>query len=159
MMNARGMTLIELIAVTLLIAIVSVVILTRTMDIPAVSATASEATVRAHLLYAQAMAMKQNKYLWGIKCDGSRYWLFRTEAQDDDSTDPADQDTALYLPGEEETRLSAEGMSAFTIYYDAYGRPRRYSSTDGKTEILSDPLTINLESESIRVNPETGFLS
>ena len=159
MMNARGMTLIEVIAVMLLISIVSAVILSRTMDIPAVSATAREEAVRAHLRYAQAMAMKQNKYMWGVKCDGSQYWLFRTDTQDGYSTDPTDQDTALYLPGEEETKLSAEGMSAFTIYYDAYGRPRQYSSTDGATVPLSGVLAITLESESIQVNPETGFLS
>jgi hypothetical protein len=50
-------------------------------------------------------------------------------------------------------------MSAFTLYYDGYGRPRQYSSTDGRTVPLSALLTITLESETIQVNPETGFLS
>ena len=159
MTNERGMTLVEMIAVLLLMAIVSAVVLNRFMDITAVSTTASVETVRAHLRYAQAMAMKQNRFLWGIKCDGADYWLFRAEDTADYSTDPLDQDrdaTIYYLPGEDEKKLPAAGMGAFHIYYDAYGRPRQYDS--GKTALLTTALTITVGSETIQISPETGFI-
>lgn len=156
MMNDRGMTLVEIIAVLLLMAIVSAVVLNRFMDITEVSATASAETVKAHLRYAQAIAMKQNNYLWGIKCDGSDYWLFRTESRDDYSTNQGDQDTPIYLPGEDENKLPAPGMSVFYVYYDAYGRPRQYDS--GKTVLLAADVNITVGSETIRIRPETGFI-
>lgn len=159
MRNDGGMTLVEMIAVLLLMAIVSAVVLNRFMDITAVSATAAAETVKAHLRYAQAMAMKQNNFLWGIKCNGSNYWLFRTEARDDWTTNASDQDTALYLPGEDEKLLPAAAMEAFVVYYDQYGRPRKYDN--GKAELFTaadDPLDISIGSESIRVRRETGFI-
>jgi prepilin-type N-terminal cleavage/methylation domain-containing protein len=156
MTNDRGMTLVEMIAVLLLMAIVSAVVLNRFMDITAVSTTASVETVRAHLRYAQAMAMKQNNYLWGIKCDGAHYWLFRTESKDDYSTVQGDQDTPVYLPGEDDQKLPASGIGAFHVYYDAYGRPRQYDS--GKTELLTAAVSITVGGETIQITPETGFI-
>ncbi len=159
MMNDRGLTLLEIIVVMILISIVTAVILTRTMDIPAVSTAASTSSVKAHLRYAQAMAMKQNSYLWGIKCDGSEYWLFRTPKQDGYVTDPGDQNTALYLPGEDAAKLPASGLGAFTLYFDGYGRPRQYVSADGDTAPITSALTITLGGETIQISPETGFIS
>ena len=127
------------------------------MDIPAVSTTAAQEAVKAHLRYAQAMSMKQNTYLWGIKCDGAEYWLFRTERQDGYATDPGDQNTALFLPGEDEAKLPASGMSAFAVYFDGYGRPRTYGTSN--TVPITSSLTITLEGESILISPETGFIS
>ncbi|MGD8366419.1 MAG: type II secretion system protein [Desulfobacterales bacterium] len=159
MMNDRGLTLIEIIVVMVLISIVTAVILTRTMDIPVVSTAASAASVKAHLRYAQTMAMKQNAYLWGIKCDGTDYWLFRTPKQENYATDPGDQNTALFLPGEDVDKVPASGMSAFTLYFDGYGRPRQYVSADGDTAPITSVLTITLEGGSLQVSPETGFVS
>jgi MSHA pilin protein MshC len=156
MMNDRGMTLVEMIAVLLLMGIVSAVVLNRFMDITAVSTTASVETVRAHLRYAQAMAMKQNNYLWGIKCDAAHYWLFRTRSQDGYATVLGDQDTPVYLPGEDDQKLPASGIGAFHVYYDEYGRPRRYDS--GNTVLLTTALEITVGSETIQITPETGFI-
>jgi MSHA pilin protein MshC len=156
-MNDRGMTLVEIIVVMILISIVSAIVLTRIMDIPAVSTTATVEIVKAHLRYAQSMAMKQNNYLWGLKCDGNDYWLFRTERRDDYTTVSGDQDTPIYLPGEDNQKLPASGMSAFdAVYFDAYGRPRQYDS--GKTVLLTSSLNITVGGETIQISPETGFI-
>ena len=159
MNNDRGLTLIEMIVVMILISIVTAFILTRAMDIPTVSTAAVQETVKAHLRYAQIMSMKQNSYLWGIKCDGTEYWLFRTEKKDGYATDPGDQDTALYLPGENDPKLPASGMNAFTVYFDGYGRPRQYIAAAGNTAPITSTLTITLAGETIRIVPETGFIS
>ncbi len=156
-MNNRGMTLIEMIAVLLLMVVVSAVVLNRFINISVVDVAAAQETVKAHLRYAQAMSMKQNNYLWGIKCDEGKYWLFRTRKQDGYVTAQTEQDTPLYLPGEEDQKLAAEGMTPFVVYYDGYGRPRYYDS--GKTEPRTSVLVITIGGESIQISPETGFIS
>jgi prepilin-type N-terminal cleavage/methylation domain-containing protein len=159
MNNDRGLTLIEMIVVMILISIVTAFILTRTIDISSVGTAAVEEAVKAHLRYAQIMSMKQNSYLWGIKCDGAEYWLFRTEKKAGYATDPGDQNTALHLPGEDDPRLPAAGMTVFAIYFDGYGKPRQYVAADGNTAPITAALTITLEGETILIAPETGFIS
>lgn len=155
-MNNRGMTLIEVIVVLLVMGIISAVAVNRFWAAGAVEDDAAEDVVRSHIRYAQAMAMKQNRFFWGIKCDGSDYWLFRTD-NETDATEP--DNNLLFLPGESAQKVTSPAMAAFTVYFDRFGKPRVYDANAGRTVPITGDLVIAIGGDSIRISPETGFVS
>ena len=72
-LNRGGMTLIEIVAVLLVMSILTAVILERMIDIEAIREPARMDRLKNHIRYAQTMAIKQNNKYWGIRCDSTLY--------------------------------------------------------------------------------------
>lgn len=145
-----GVTLVEMIAVLLLLGILTVVVVTRAFNVQPVDTRVRTNRLRDHLYYAQSLAMKQNA-VQGIKSDGTGYWLFA-------GTNPDLSENRRTLPGEESATLPFSGISAFTVFYDGYGRPfSAYTSADNNTPYTSE-LSIQTGSITTTLSPETGYI-
>ena len=160
--DPRGFTLIEIIAVLIVVGILAAVIINRVMSGTSTNRAAQESVVKNHIRYAQALAVKQGT-IWGIKCDGTDYWLFRT-------IDPDTTANQRALPGEANAKVRLADkqitMNAFTVFFDANGRPyTAYTTETTNTPVsASNPLSITVDSvpagstASFGITPETGFI-
>lgn len=158
--NNRGFTLVEIIAVLIIIGIVAAVAISKTMSTAATSRISQESVIKNHIRFAQSNAMKRGE-IWGVKCSGAAYWLFRTNAPDT----PANQ---VVLPNEDTAQVSLAGksvtMTAFTVFFDGFGKP--YTAyTDATTNTpLAAPLAITVgslpagSSGTFSIAQETGFI-
>lgn len=156
----RGFTLIEIIAALIILGIVAAVAISRVIGTSETSRVAQESVIKNHIRYAQSMAMKRGA-VWGIKCDGPDYWLFRTNLPDTEANQ-------IVLPNEEGVKVTLANknvsMTAFTVFFDANGRP--YTDyTDATTNTpVSTPLSITVNSipagssGTFAIAPETGFI-
>lgn len=144
-----GFTLIEIVAVLVVLGILSALLVSRTgnEDKGALAARLSE--LRSQIRYVQLAAMKSGATYLAMVCDGTRYWA------------QYDNGTLLLLPAENATRVTLSDksltVSAFNLRFDALGIP-----LDGASGAkLTAPLTIQVTragaSGSIGVSPETGF--
>jgi prepilin-type N-terminal cleavage/methylation domain-containing protein len=158
--DQRGFTLVEIIAVLIIIGIIAAVAMSKMLTIADTNRISQESVIKNHIRFAQGKAMKRGE-IWGIKCNGAAYWLFKTNAPDA----PANQ---ISLPDEDTAQVSLAGknitMSVFTVFFDGYGRP--YTAyTDATTNTpLAAPLTVTIgslppgSSGAFTMAPETGFI-
>jgi len=158
----RGFTLIEIIGVLIVLGILAAIVINRTMSTSSTDRVAQESVIKNHIRYAQATAMKQGM-IWGIKCDGTDYWLFRTNAPDT----PANQ---IVLPNEDNAKVTLANnnvtLTAFTVFFDANGRPyTAYTNPTTNTPVsTTNPLSITVDSVpasspvTFGITPETGFM-
>jgi MSHA pilin protein MshC len=155
----RGFTLIEVIAILIITGIVAAVIINRATGTSETSRVAQENVIKNHIRYAQSMAMKQGA-VWGIKCAGAAYWLFRTN-------DPAPANQVV-LPDEDNAQVSLASkkitLTAFTVFFDGNGRPyTAYTDATINTPV-SAPLSLSVDSipagnpGTFAIAPETGFI-
>jgi len=145
--NEHGFTILEVIVVLILISVVSVVIISRTVNIQQIDLGAQTGKVQTHIRYAHTMAMKRSDTIWGIKCDGTDYWLFKTN-------DPDTESNQVRFLGEDSDKVPMSSMGAFTLYFDKFGIP--YTSYPDTP--VSTPLLIQIDSENFNITPETGFI-
>jgi type II secretory pathway pseudopilin PulG len=161
----RGFTLIQLVLVLVLLGFLAAKTVER-MGLKDSAVHAQAAAVRTNLRYAQLAAMKRNKIV-GVKCDaasnggGWSYWMF-------EGTNPATAANYRPFPGESRNYVALAGkaitLSAFTIFYDAYGRPySAYTDAATNTPLAANlSLTINSSpastAQTIVVTRETGFV-
>ena len=160
--DQRGFTLIEIIAVLMLVGVLMVIVISSVMSTSNTDRIAQESVIKNHIRYAKAAAMKQGT-VWGIKSDGTDYWLFVTN----DPDTAANQRT---LPGEENVTVALAGkkiaMNAFTVFFDAMGRPyTAYTDATTNTPVsIADPISITVDSvpadvaATFGITPETGFM-
>ena len=160
--DPRGFTLIEIIAVLIVVGILAAVIITRAMSTTSTNRAAQESVIKNHIRYAQALAVKQGT-IWGIKCNGTDYWLFRT-------IDPDTTSNQRALPGEENAKVTLANknisMSVFTVFFDANGRPyTAYTDATTNTPVsTANPISITVDSVpagvavTFGITPETGFM-
>jgi prepilin-type N-terminal cleavage/methylation domain-containing protein len=158
----RGFTLIEIIAVLVVIGIITVVVISNMTSNSATSSLVQVNIIKNQIRYAQSMAMKRGE-IWGIKCDPTDYWLFRTN----DPDTPANQ---IVLPDEDDAKVTLASkeitMTTFTVFFDANGRPfTAYTNDTINTPISAgNPLSITVNSipagagATFGVTPETGFI-
>jgi prepilin-type N-terminal cleavage/methylation domain-containing protein len=160
----NGFTLIEIIAILVILGILVATAVSRSTNFDAEVFTGADA-LENHLRYAQTMAMNHNpqagETVWGISCDGSKYGLF----QGTDTTNyirlPDDEH---YIDNDRTINLGRKKITvgSFTVFFDNYGIP--YSSyTNSTTNTpLSASLTITVSggssSKNITVTPQTGFI-
>jgi len=155
--NNNGFTFIELLTVMMIIAIISAIIFSRFMfgDTELIAQTE---VIKTHIRYAQSQAMNSD-VVWGIKCDGNTYWLFR-------NGDPVDK---VRLPGEasDTNSLAEKGLSsmeAFTLSFDDWGTPHTdAAATDGQELVSADSeaqitVTAGGDTKIIIITPNTGFI-
>ena len=156
----RGFTLIEIIAILIIIGIAAAVIISSATNLTDAGRVSQENVIKNHIRYAQSMAMKRGT-VYGIKCDGADYWLFRTNAPDT----PANQ---IALPNEESAKVTLANkkvsMTAFTVFFDVNGRPyTAYADATTNTPVGA-PLSITVNSipagnpGTFNIAPETGFI-
>ena len=138
--NRAGFSLIEIIAVLVLVAIVSVVVVARAGGLGnAASLQADVGALKSHLRYAQMRAMSDT-VPWSTVIGGSSYTLFR-----DGAPSP--------LPGgDSETYFFAGGVSATaaTVTFDDWGIP-----AEGAVSIT---LSGAGGSVTVTVTENTGFV-
>ncbi len=158
----QGFTMIEIIAVLAVLAVIAAIVINRAMSTTVISRVAQESVIKDHIRFAQAAAMKQGT-MWGIKCDGTDYWLFRTNAPDTVANQRP-------LPGEGIAKISLAAkritMTAFTVFFDANGRPySAYTNAVTNTPVsAANPLSFTVNSipastaVTIGITPETGFM-
>ena len=151
--NEHGFTLLEIIVVLILIGVVSVVFVSRTMNIQQIDLGTRTAKVQTHIRYAQTMAMKRSDTIWGIKCGGTDYWLFKTN-------DPDTGSNQVQFLGESSVKVPMPSMGAFTLFFDKYGIPYKlYTDESTNTPVSAvNPLLIQIDSQTFNITPETGFI-
>jgi MSHA pilin protein MshC len=162
--NDRGFTLIEMIAVVIIAGIVAAVAVGSVMNTADTNRVSQANVIKNHIRYAQSMAMKRvtiDVPVWGIKCDGTTYWMFNNIAPDT----PSNQ---VIIPGEDNIQIPLANknitLTAFTIFFDGNGRP--YTAyTDETTNVpLAVALTLTVGSlpagslGTFSITPETGFI-
>jgi MSHA pilin protein MshC len=160
--NQRGFTLIEIIAVLILAGIIMAVIINRVIGVSDTSKFTQASVVKNHIRYAQSLAMKQ-AHIYGVKSDGTHYWLFRTN-----NPDNTGNQIAFAAENDKKVTLSDKKMtlSSFTLYFDDLGRPySAYTDAGNNTPVSStNPLSITVNSVpatgalTFNVTPETGFI-
>jgi len=163
--NQQGFTLVEITVVLVMMAIISAYVIGRSLHTEQIDLAAQTDRIRNQIRYAQAAAMKQNDQILqvrGIKCSASpnQYWLFEGQNPDDVSRQ-------ITIPGEHNLKISladlgVDSMTAFTIFFDRFGRPYKNYTDEITNEPLPGPLTITIsadgQSRDITVTPETGFV-
>lgn len=152
-----GFTLLEVIAVLVIIGILAAVAVGRMTGRSAAELSTQVSALQVHLRYAQIRAMNNgdpdSPLIWGITCDGSQYWLFNN----------GDIGSEVRLPGEEADRINIAAnitVPSFTVGFDYYGRPLdtptdpdSLRSSDLLLVVSADDLT-----ETIRITRNTGFI-
>lgn len=158
----NGFTLIEAIAVLVIIAIVSAVVVVRGMSTEDVNLQVEADTLKSHLRYAQYLAMNDTDITnpapvtpilvkWGIQINGQSYTLVRNL-----NGDGAAFDSPYILPNESSATHSVAPFTAtvVNILFDEWGIPYIASaklSTDATITLTPGP-------KSFTITAETGFI-
>jgi type II secretion system protein H len=158
--NDSGFTLVEIIVVLVIIGIIAAVVIGSVMGTSETSRVSQESVIKNHIRYAQSMAMKRGA-IWGIKCDGTDYWLFRTN-------DPDTVANQIVLPDEDNAKVTLANknvtMTAFTVFFNVNGRPYTAYTDETTNTTVSAPLSITVDSipagnqGTFEIAPETGFI-
>jgi MSHA pilin protein MshC len=155
-----GFTIIEIIAILIIMGIVSAYAVGRAVFTERELQVQTE-VLKTHLRHAQSRAMSSNLF-WGIQTDtgGDTYSLFRLNS--DDTL------TLIKLPGEDTTTvdLSAKGLSmtAGTYSFDSRGVPYLAGAADTPpgalqgTSDVSITLSSGAETTSVTITKNTGFI-
>ena len=132
--RSHGFTVIEIIAVLVILGIMTALAVSRFTDIRAADVAAAN-SLKAHLRYAQLRAMG-DLVPWGIRLEGNSYTLLRDGA-------PA----PVNLPGENSRTKGNVSVGTGTVMFEpAFGRPD------------PDGVTIFLGGSSVVVAAGTGFM-
>ena len=152
--NAHGFTLIEIIAVLVIIGIMSAVAVTIFSSLDKYKLISEVEILKSHLRYAQSRAMNDT-VSWGISFNTENYWLKRY----------GESTTLSDLPNEGDASHSLDqfGVTAsFTsnkVIFDIWGTP---VDIDNDNNPISVPIWITLKAGSdekkIKVTPNTGFI-
>ncbi len=148
----RGFTLLEVVAVLIIMGIVSAIIVSRFVN-DHVDLIEQTEVIKAHLRYAQTRAMNADT-VWYIKFTNNTYSLYKH-----------DDLNQKYLPGEDRTTktlpdgISVGYGSSDIVSFDSWGKP--CTDDAGLTLQTTDrTLTIScgLDSRSIEITRNTGFI-
>jgi prepilin-type N-terminal cleavage/methylation domain-containing protein len=143
--NSRGFTLMELIAVLIIIGIVSAIAITRSTITDDVQLQSEVDTLKGHLRFAQYKALNDLPGTrWGINVAGSSYDLVKY--------DPGSNTTNVWLPGDSSvTHTFAGGVTAAVtgsnpVLFDEWGSPGASATS------------VTMGSKTITITPNTGFI-
>ena len=145
-----GFTLVELLAVIVVLSIISAVAVSRFYFSDSNLEAQTEA-IKVYLRYAQVRSMNTES-VWGISCDETNSLrLYR----DGDIT------SKVLLPGEDgvDVNLTEKGisMAEFTVSFNSWGKPY---DDEGIEQDADRTLTVSSGSESrnITITKNTGFI-
>jgi prepilin-type N-terminal cleavage/methylation domain-containing protein len=148
-----GFTMIEVVAVLVIIGIVSAVAAVRMSGTSSYDLASQVEVVKGHLRYAQTRAMNSNLVVWGINFNSTTtYYLFQGVG----STTP------VLLPGEDSATISLTAKkSALTITpvritFNEFGSPCAASGTPPAP--LTADATVTTNGGTITVTKNTGFM-
>jgi prepilin-type N-terminal cleavage/methylation domain-containing protein len=174
--NKDGFTLIEIIAVLLLMSIIAATVLGRSINTAQTDLSSQMDKVRTHFRYIHSMAMKYGDQAWGFRCANiagqNEYWGFRLDIPVGNPVlDPNNPANQIRLPGETNLRVNLTqngvAMTPFTIFFDRFGRPFTSYTDDITNTPLPNPwppIAIwSLASDppparSFLITPETGLI-
>jgi prepilin-type N-terminal cleavage/methylation domain-containing protein len=174
--NNDGFTLIEIIAVLLLMSIIAATVLGRAINTAQTDLASQMDKVRTHFRFVHSMAMKYGDQVWGVRCANNagqnEYWGFRLDIPvGNPALDPDNSANQIRLPGETNLKvnLTQNGveMTPFTIFFDRYGRPYTSYTDDITNTPLPNPWPpIGIWSlandpppaRSFLITPETGLI-
>ena len=143
-----GFTLIEFIAVLIVLGIIMAIVVSRVFSTNTVELDSQIDKVKSHLRYAQMRSMNDN-LIWGISFAASQYWLFKA----------GNTANRIILPGEESDTVDLPSGTnpSKTIAFDSWGRPSE--SASGSPLAGSDiSLTIGGENDAILIYKNTGYI-
>jgi prepilin-type N-terminal cleavage/methylation domain-containing protein len=169
--KTNGFTLIEVIAVLIVIGIITAAVVVS-MTTTSASLAGYTALLKTHLRYAQTLAMNSDTGgLWGIRADvaNEQYWLFQcADPLNCDSTaansevlpvEDADGSNRILLANESLNLVSLTAGPA--VSFDTNGIP--YQGTTSFSALTAD-LVITLadtstgETRTITITQQTGFI-
>jgi prepilin-type N-terminal cleavage/methylation domain-containing protein len=167
-----GFTLIEIVAVLVVMGILAVIAVSRSLSYN-VEVYSGADTLKTHLRYAQTLAMNPNfitstsvSEIWGMSCDTTSYWLFH-------GTNSATTANYIRLPEDEKyinanrtINLAAKkiNISNFTIFFDNRGIPyTSYTSATVNTPATNQTITVTptgggTPSVNVTITPLTGYI-
>ena len=151
-----GFTLIEIVAVILVMSVISSVVVSRFYFSDSNLEAQTEA-IKVYLRYPQVRSMNTES-VWGIHCDGADLWLYK----DGDIT------SKVRLSGEDSVNvnLAEKGVSlqmgedaTFTVSFNNWGKP----CIDDAAETEQDAdrnltVTSGSKSSNITITKNTGFI-
>ena len=140
---SRGFTMLEIIAVLVILGVLSAVAVSRFTDIGARD-VAEANTLKVHLRYAQLRAMG-DIVPWGIEIEADQYTLVRQDG------------SVSNLPGESSsTKDDIEvHIEPVTVWFSAArGQPMNGPDQDPR----NDALGISVGNQTITITAETGFI-
>ena len=153
--NNSGFTLIEVIAIVIVMGIVTAFAVGRVADNKP-ELIAQTQVLKIHLRYAQSRAMNSNDN-YGIETDGNIYWLFRYNL--------TSGDVRVNFPGEQldHIDLSAIGLTLSMddgniVSFDSKGIP--YEAYLGTLQLADRTLTLTTAAltENVIITKNTGFI-
>jgi MSHA pilin protein MshC len=170
-----GFTLLEIIAVLVVMGILAVIAVSRSVNYNAEVYGGAD-VLKSHLRYAQTSAMNYSPtatgvpVIWGISGNANSYWLFR-------GTNPVDPSSFIRLP-ENDTYIDADRTinlttkkiklvfpGGSTIYFDNRGIPyTAYTSATTNTplgntmQINVQPLNAATPNIAVTITPLTGYI-
>lgn len=162
----KGFTLLEIIAILVILGILAVVVVSQTTSMNSEVYTGAD-TLKTHLRYAQTVAMNKDPdvvgdTIAGISYDAgaNQYWLFSGLNPSDIMLLP---DDARYTDASRKINLNDKKISlspGFTIYFDNRGIP--YTAYPGGPLIADFTVTVSGLSggatRDVQITPETGFI-
>jgi len=149
-----GFTLIEFVAVIVLVGIISAFAVSRFYFTDSNLEAQTEA-IKVYLRYAQVRSMNTES-VWGVSCDGTNLCLYRD----------GNINNKVLLAGEDgvDVDLAEKGisMAEFTVSFDSWGKP--CTDQAAQTEQIEEPRTLTVhsvsgsESINITITKNTGFI-
>ena len=162
--SQNGFTLLEIIAMLVIVGILTAVAVSRINNFDAEVIAGADA-LKMHLRYAQTMAMNSNpntgdETVWGIKCDGTSYWLFNGINPDVNIVFLPDDEK--YINGDRKINLTQKKIivTSFIVHFDNRGIPY-YSYPDtqwGGMSITVAPISGSGTTVDINITPFTGYI-
>jgi prepilin-type N-terminal cleavage/methylation domain-containing protein len=163
----NGFTLIEVIAVLIILGILVAVVISRSSGMDASLYSETE-VIKTHLRYAQTQAMNKTDaptssspvLFWGVKCSGGSYWLFEGTSPDVAANIRVLPDNAAGSDKKVVLATKKVGLSDFTVCFDGRGVPY---STDACVLLAADlsitvTSTVSSETKPITITQLTGFI-
>jgi prepilin-type N-terminal cleavage/methylation domain-containing protein len=167
-----GFTLLEIIAVLVVMGILAVIAVSRSVNYDAEVYGGAD-VLKSHLRYAQTLAMNYNPtapgvpVIWGISGNANSYWLFRGTGTTNYIRLPEDD---KFINADRTINLTAKKIkftAGFTIFFDNRGIPyTAYVSATNNTPVSdTSPVTINVQplnatapNIAVTITPLTGYI-
>ena len=146
----RGITIIEIIAVLIILGIISAIAVSRISSTDIFTLKSQTDVIKAHIRYAQLLAMNSDS-VWGINFSSSTtYSLFR-------NGNTSDTVTLLGADSDPVTLPSGVTVSTGTVSFNDWGSPYANATATAPSTDITITVTCN-GTESILITKNTGYI-